>query len=159
MLTAVWALIEESVRQRADEVLLEDDHGRSLTARQLRDEGERVAAGLMARGLGPRDVLSWQLPTVLEAPVLMAACARLGVVQNPIIPVLREREVALITKQLDTRLLVVPETWRGFSHGDMARALDTEVLAIDFESPPGPEMRLPIGDPSTLPSPPEQNHA
>src|SRR3954466_11926503 len=106
-----------------DGVLLADDHGRSPTGPQPRDAAGAVAAGLAGLGVGPGDAVSWQLPTVLEAPVLMAACARLGAVQNPIIPILREREVRLITEQVKTRLLVVPETWRGFSHGDMARAL------------------------------------
>jgi acyl-CoA synthetase (AMP-forming)/AMP-acid ligase II len=139
--------------------VLIDDYGRSFTGAQFRDEAARVAAGLVALGVGPGDSLSWQLPTVLEAPVLMAACARLGVVQNPIIPILREREVKLITEQVKTRLLVVPETWRGFAHGDMARALGAEPLAIELETAPGPAMRLPSGDPSTLPDPPTDNNA
>src|SRR5688572_11992943 len=100
MLRRVWELLETSVRERPDAVVLSDDYGRSLTTTQLRDEGERVAAGLVARGVGAGHVVSWQLPSVLEGPVLMAACARLGVVQNPIIPLLREREVALISSQI-----------------------------------------------------------
>jgi cyclohexanecarboxylate-CoA ligase len=155
MLTRVWALIETSARERPDAVVLSDDYGRSLTTEQLRDEAERVAAGLVERGIGPGDAVSWQLPTVLEAPVLMAACSRLGVVQNPIIPLLRDREIELISHQIKTRLLVVPETWRGFGHGAMGRALGLEVLALDFDGTPGPAMRLPTGDVETLPPAPE----
>nr|MDT0665352.1 AMP-binding protein [Micromonospora sp. DSM 115978] len=71
-----WGLVEQAVRQRPDAVVLADDYGRSLTTTALRDEAERAAAGLQALGVAAGDVVSWQLPTVLEAAVLMAACAR-----------------------------------------------------------------------------------
>src|SRR5215469_9291307 len=149
-----WALAEEAARQRPESVLLADGYGRSLTATAFRDEAERAAAGLLARRIGPGSVVSWQLPTTLEAAVLIGACARLGVVQNPIIPVFRHREVGFIVEQARPRLLVVPETWRGFGHGDMARSLGVGVLALDLEGSPGPAIRLPAGDTAALPPPP-----
>jgi acyl-CoA synthetase (AMP-forming)/AMP-acid ligase II len=150
---AFWALVESAARQRPDGVLLADDHGRSLTAPAFRDEAERAAAGLLERGVKPGDVVSWQLPTTLEAAVLLGACARLGAVQNPVIPLLRHREVAFIVGQVKTALLVVPETWRGFGHGEMARELTAEPLVLDLAERPDPAagMRLPAGDPSALP--------
>ncbi len=150
----VWDLIERAAAERPDEVLLADDHDRALTTAAFREEAERAAAGLAALGIVPGDVVSWQIPTTLEAFVLLAACARLGAVQNPIIPVLREREVALICEQVKPALIVVPEVWRGFRHGDMARALGPQVVALDLEGTPGRQMRLPAADPATLPPPP-----
>jgi cyclohexanecarboxylate-CoA ligase len=151
---AFWALVEEAAQRRPDSVLLVDGYGRSLTALAFRDEAERAAAGLLAWRVGPGDVLSWQLPTTLEAAVLIGACARLGVVQNPIIPVFRHREVGFIIEQVQAGLVVVPETWRGFGHGDMARSLARDVLALDLEGTPGPAIRLPAGDRAALPAPP-----
>ncbi|MCL9794074.1 class I adenylate-forming enzyme family protein [Frankia sp. AgKG'84/4] len=144
------SLLEEAAGSRPDAVVLADDHGRALTSAQLRAQAERAAAGLVGLGVGAGDVVSWQLPTTLEAAVLMAACARLGVVQNPIIPVFRAREVGHITRQVGTKLLVVPETWRGFGHGEMGRSLGVEVLGLDLEGTPGEGIRLPDGDPSVL---------
>jgi non-ribosomal peptide synthetase component E (peptide arylation enzyme) len=115
-----WALAQKAAQHPPESVLLADDYGRSLTAIAFRDEAERAAAGLLARRIGPGDVVSWQLPTTLEAAVLIGAWARLGVVQNPIIPVYRHREVGFIAEQARARLLVAPETWRGFGHGDTA---------------------------------------
>ena len=151
---AFWALVEEAAQRRPDTVVLADGYGRSLTALAFRDEAERAAAGLLARRVGPGDVVSWQLPTTLEAAVLLGACARLGVVQNPIIPVFRHREVGFIIEQVQARLVVVPETWRGFGHGDMARSLAGDVLALELEGTPGPAMRLPAGQAASLPAPP-----
>ena len=85
--------------------------------------------------------------------MLLVACARLGVVQNPIIPVLRA-EVGAIVGQLGSRLLVVPERWAGYDHGSAARALGVPVLAVDLETPPGPGLRLPMGPVGALPPPP-----
>jgi acyl-CoA synthetase (AMP-forming)/AMP-acid ligase II len=99
--------------------------------------------------------VSWQVPTTLEAVVVLVALARLGATQNPIIPVLRRREVGLITTQVGTQLLIVPEVWRGFEHGAMAREIGGfDVLALDLEGEVGPELRLPMGAPSSLPESP-----
>lgn len=147
----MWSLVSRAVSERADEVLLTDDHDRSLTAVELRDEAERVAAGLADLGMAAGDVVSWQLPSVLELPVLMAALSRLGVVQNPIIPLLREREVSVIARQVSPKLFICPTEWKGFAHADMARALGLAVLELDVDGAPEGPLRLPTGDIAHLP--------
>jgi acyl-CoA synthetase (AMP-forming)/AMP-acid ligase II len=104
-----------------------------------------VAAGLHDMGVRSGSVVSWQLPTTLEAPVLMAALARLGAVQNPVISLLREREVGFIVKEVGTDLLIVPREWRGFAHGEMAKAMPTETLILNFDDTPSTDLRLPTG--------------
>ena len=54
----------------------------------------------------PAPIVSWQLPTTLETMVVMVALARLGAVQNPLIPILREREVGFITRQVGTEVMI-----------------------------------------------------
>jgi cyclohexanecarboxylate-CoA ligase len=150
----MWSLAERAAVERPSEVLLADDHGRSLTARQLVRAAESVAAGLHERGIGPSSKVSWQLPTSLELPVLMLALSRLGAVQNPIIPLLREAEVSVIAAEVKPDLFVAPETWNGFGHAAMGRDLGLEVLALDLGPEPEDDLRLPAGDPSKLPAPP-----
>src|SRR5689334_19269995 len=157
----VWTLAEQGADQWSDHVLLADDHGRSLTGRQLRDAAEGVAAHLAARGVAAGTIVSWQLPTTLETLVVMVALARLGAVQNPLIPILREREVGFITNQVGTEIFVTAERWRGFEHGELARTLGREqafdVVITDLDTDPasiGNTLRLEQGDPSTL-APPE----
>lgn len=156
-----WELIEQAGRDRGDAVVLADDHGRSLTAAGYRDAAESVAAALHEQGIGPGARVSWQLPTTLEAMVVQAALARLGAVQNPIIPILRHREVGFIAEQVGTEFLLVPEEWQGFSHGDLARQIAADrgatVIVCDHDTDPsstGGALRLPTGDPATLPAPP-----
>jgi cyclohexanecarboxylate-CoA ligase len=155
-----WTLIADAAQRQPNRLLLADDHGRSLTARQLHDAACATAAAFAERGIGAGTVVSWQLPTTLETMVVMAALTRLGAMQNPIIPILREHEVGFITSQLATEVLVVPEFWRGFHHGGLAGALSSgggfDVITVDLVTPPvAGGLRLPHGSVDALTAPPE----
>jgi acyl-CoA synthetase (AMP-forming)/AMP-acid ligase II len=154
-----WALVEHAAGARPDAVTVSDDHGRTLTRSSLVAQSEAVAAALAARGVAPGTRVSWQLPTTIEAVVLLVALARLGALQNPLIPLLRQREVGFITGQVRTQLLIVPTVWRGFDHAAMARSIAAEhghdVIELDLgdlDTESG--LRLPVGDVSALPPPP-----
>jgi acyl-CoA synthetase (AMP-forming)/AMP-acid ligase II len=136
-----------------DAVILEDDDGRRLSALEFARQAERTAAGLLDWGMEPGDTVSWQLPTSIEAAVLMAALGRLGVVQNPIIPTFRAGEVGFILGQIAPRRAVVVESWHGYGHADLFRSFGVEVLAVAFEGDPVAGLRLPGGDPTRLPPP------
>jgi acyl-CoA synthetase (AMP-forming)/AMP-acid ligase II len=129
-------------------VIASDEDGRTLTCAQYRDWSERTAAGLMPRGVG-RDVnVSWLLPTWIEAFVLVGALARLEAVQNPMLPIYREREVRFITQQTNAQLIVTPSEWRGFDYEAMCRDAAAELPGLDVLVC---DQSLPEGDPSILP--------
>ena len=100
--------------------------------------------------IGSGSVVSWQIPTTIEAVVLMAALARLDAVQNPIIPIMREREVTYITGEAKSDLVIAPSTFRGFDHHAM---LDTITESQGFDILDCDDA-LPTADPATLPAPP-----
>jgi acyl-CoA synthetase (AMP-forming)/AMP-acid ligase II len=149
-----WHLITEAAARAPSRVVLADDHGRTLTTSQLQAAAEQVAAGLRVQ---PGTVVSWQLPTTIEGIVVLAALARAGAVQNPIIPILREREVGLMTRAVGTELFITVETWRGFDHAGMARDLGLDVVSIDLEGGMASDLRLPMADPAGLPAPPRSS--
>jgi cyclohexanecarboxylate-CoA ligase len=158
-MTTFWTLIADAAQRQPDRPLLADEHGRGLTARQLRDAACATAAAFAERGIGAGTVVSWQLPTTLETMAVMAALTRLGAVQNPIIPILREHEVGFITGQLATEFFVVPELWRGFDYGGLARSLSAsrgfDVITVDLATPPtAGELRLPRVSEGHLAEPP-----
>jgi cyclohexanecarboxylate-CoA ligase len=146
-----WNLVLRAAQEAPDRVIIADDHGHSLTTAQFRDTSEQVAAALP---ISPGDSVSWQLPTSIEAAVLMAALARIGAIQNPIIPAFREREVGIVTSQVQPSLYVTPDTWRGFDFATMAKGFGCRVLAVEFEDTACPDLRLPVGDPEILPPAP-----
>jgi acyl-CoA synthetase (AMP-forming)/AMP-acid ligase II len=147
----LWELMERRVDATPDALMAVDEDMRTLTFAEHWAEAERAAAGFLALGIEPGDVVSWQLPTWIESLVLVAALSRIDVVQNPLLPVHREREVGFVTGQADTRLLVVPSRWRGFDHEAMATAVASadgrmRVLVADKALPQGDPTRLPNRD-------------
>ena len=152
--TSWWRLIDERATRTPDRRFLSDERGRVLTFEGYRALSEEVAAGLADLGVRGSHVVSWQLPTNLEAAVLMAALCRLGVRQNPILPILRRAEVSLITGQVDSGWLVVPGVYRSFDFATMATesvgARDCRIL-LTSDYGEDAELSLPRGDPSGLP--------
>jgi acyl-coenzyme A synthetase/AMP-(fatty) acid ligase len=116
----LWDLIDARVAATPDAVLAVAETGRRVTFAEYAEAAERAAAGFAAMGIGEGSVVTWQLPTWIESLVLVAALSRLGAVQNPVLPIYREREVAFVTAQASARLLVVPSEWRGFDFEAMA---------------------------------------
>lgn len=158
-----WGLVESAAAQHPDRVVLADDYGRSLTNLQLREAAAQAAAALADAGATTGTVVSWQLPTTLETMVVMVALTRLGAVQNPVLPIWRHSEVDFVTTQLATEMLIVPGVWRGFDHvalaADLAGSRPMSVVVIDHDEPITDGLRLPVGDPDTLPPPPSSDGA
>jgi acyl-CoA synthetase (AMP-forming)/AMP-acid ligase II len=74
----LWDLIEWRAAQTPDDVLVIDEHDRTITFGEHRDRAERVAAAFAATGVGTGTPVAWMLPTWIEALVLAGALARLG---------------------------------------------------------------------------------
>src|SRR3954463_9122584 len=122
-----WGLVEHRASDSPDRPLLSDEHGRTVTGAEYRDEAEQVAAGLFDLGVRSGTVVSWQLPTAIDSLVLLAALTRLGAVQNPIVPIMREREVRYITNEAQTEYFLVRPEWRGFAYGALAEEIAGEI--------------------------------
>ena len=130
--TSLWDLISQRAADTPDARFIVDEDGRTLTFSEYRDACLRAAAALHERGIGEGDVVSWQLPTWIESMVLVGGLARLGVVQNPILPIYRDREVGFVVREAQAKLLIVPGEWRGFDFGAMARRIEgVEVMEVD----------------------------
>lgn len=82
-----------------------------------------VAASLRAIGVGHGDVVSMQLPNIWEFVVLAFAASRIGAVVNPLMPILREAELANMLEFCEAKVLIVPARYRGHDHAAMARSL------------------------------------
>ncbi len=152
----LWQLVERRAAATPDALFAVDEHDRELTFAGYRDAAERVAAALHARGVASDTPVSWILPTTLEALVLAGALARLGAVQNPILPIYREREVRFALGQTRARWLFVPAPFRGFDYPAMARALAAERPGLEVFVVDGD---LPEADPSALPPLPASSAA
>jgi cyclohexanecarboxylate-CoA ligase len=116
------AHVATAAREFPDAVAVIDGSAR-ITYRDLEASVRTVAAGLAGLGVGAGEAVSWQLPNWHEALILHHAVLRLGAVSNPIIPIYRQREVGYILRQARSRVVVVPQTFRGFDYPAMLAGL------------------------------------
>lgn len=149
--STMWQLVEARAAATPDVVALIEDE-REITFQQLRDLSERVAAGFHEFGMRHGSRVTWQLPTRIETVVTSLALARIGAIQNPIIPIYRDREVGFVLQQTDAEYFLIPGDWNGFDFNAMAgRIIDdlgiepTVMIAYD---------ELPQAEPYTLPPAP-----
>ncbi|WP_406635632.1 AMP-binding protein [Amycolatopsis sp. WGS_07] len=99
------------------------DSQRSISFGQLKREVDRCALGLLELGVRPGDVVSFQLPNRIEWIVVHYAASRIGAVSNPLIPIYRDREVGFMVALARSKVLVVPQEFRGFDYPAMVRRL------------------------------------
>jgi cyclohexanecarboxylate-CoA ligase len=127
----LWVLIEARAAATPDALFAVDSDGRRMTFAEYHEACLATAAALRLRGVRLGTRVAWMLPTRIEAVVLAGALARLGAVQIPLIPILRDREVGFILAQTRARFLVCPGPWRGYDYPTLARRsierLDHEV--------------------------------
>ena len=107
------------------------DQGRSWAYGELDAAVNRFASAMRDRGVGQGDVVSWLLPNWAEAIVVHLAAIRLGAVSNPIIPIYRHRETAFILRQAASKVVVVPQVFRGFDYPAMIDEIRAEVPALE----------------------------
>ncbi|MET0728203.1 MAG: AMP-binding protein [Acidimicrobiales bacterium] len=110
------------------------------------DRAARALAGaLRSRGIGPGDIVVFQMPNWVEAGITFWAAAYLGAVVVPIVHFYGAKEVEYILRTMSPQVVVTPDR---FGHSDYL-AVYEKLLPDD----PGP-LWLVVGDtpPADLPS-------
>jgi acyl-CoA synthetase (AMP-forming)/AMP-acid ligase II len=121
--------LAEAAQRTPQRIVLIDD-AREIDCQTLYQQSSALAQVLLTR-LAPGSVVSMMLPNWHEAAVIYLATTMAGMVVNPILPSLRDRELLFILKDADTRLIFVPSV---FGRHDYAAMLDRVVGQLD--SPP-----------------------
>ncbi|MFD0364620.1 AMP-binding protein [Nocardia sp. GCM10030253] len=81
----------------------------SGTFQEVEVVARRLAAGLRARGVGPGDVVAFQLPNWMEAAATFWASSFLGAVVVPIVHIYGHREVRYILESVRPQVFVTAE--------------------------------------------------
>jgi cyclohexanecarboxylate-CoA ligase len=132
---------------------------RRTTFRDLEVMVGRIAGALRAMGVGRGDVVAVQLPNWLEFVATNLACCRIGATLNPLMPILRERELGFMLKLTETKVFVVPKAYRGHDFARMARGLRAavptlkHVVVVDEDGPESFERRMLSDDLAPVPAP------
>jgi len=115
-----------------------------LDCKSLYEQATAMAKALMGR-MPAGSVVSFMLPNWHEAAVVYLAATLAGMVVNPILPSLRDRELAFILSDADSRAIFVPSA---FGKHDYLAMLDR--VTGELASPPevvvvrGEERSLPL---------------
>ncbi|QCK86328.1 cyclohexanecarboxylate-CoA ligase [Phreatobacter aquaticus] len=90
-----------------------------LTYGELDERVTRIAVNLAGLGVEVGDVVSYQLPNWWQFVALHLACLRIGAITNPIMPILRRRELEFMLNHARSKVVVTPQVFRDFDHGAM----------------------------------------
>jgi cyclohexanecarboxylate-CoA ligase len=125
----IWQTFAATATAHAGRIAVVDGAARTSWS-ALAAAAERVAGGLAALGVGPGDVVAVQLPNWTETLVALLAAARLGAVLNPVLPILRRRELGFVLGASRARVLVIPGRYRDADHRALAAELRPALPAL-----------------------------
>ena len=93
--------------------------GKRFSYAETAAQADSIARNLAAIGVGAGDVISLQLPNCPEFIFIHLAALRLGAVTNPLLPNYRSKELSYILKFAATKVVIIPDTYRGFDYPAM----------------------------------------
>jgi acyl-CoA synthetase (AMP-forming)/AMP-acid ligase II len=127
--TTLADALRAAARQTPQRVLIVDGAYR-LTCRDLLEQASALAQAMLSHAPAG-SVVSFILPNWHEAAVLYLAATLAGMVVNPILPSLRDRELQFILQDVQTRLIFVPAVIRQQDYAAMLSRVTSKI-----EKPP-----------------------
>lgn len=132
--TAVDDFLDRAAEQPDAPAIVSYRQGHTEAQRHTYGELEllsrRVAAALISLGVGVGDVVSVQLPNSWEFPAVVYGILRAGAITNPLVPIFRHRELSFILGRTASKVLIVPDRFRGHDHAAMALGLFKDVPTL-----------------------------
>lgn len=102
-----------------------------LTWAELDRMADRAAIGLRKLGVGKNDVVCCQLPNSWQFVATYLGCSRIGAVFNPVMHILRERELSFMLAHGEAKVFVVPKIFNKFDHEAMALGLKSSLPQLE----------------------------
>ena len=99
------------------------------TVGRVHELARRVAAGLRAAGVGPGDVVAFQIPSWVEAAATFWGIAQSGATILPIVHFYGPREVGFILRQSEARVFVTADRFRSLDYLASLDAIRAEAFA------------------------------
>jgi acyl-CoA synthetase (AMP-forming)/AMP-acid ligase II len=119
--------LKRAAAQTPNRVLLVDGEIR-IDCRTLYQRALTLAQAMLARH-APGSVVSFILPNWHEAASIYLATHLAGMIANPILPSVRDRELLFILKDVESRLIFVPDKFRDYDYGAMLTRIVPQLVA------------------------------
>ncbi len=113
----------------------------TLSYRQLGQLVDRFAGALLDLGVAPGEIVSIQLPNDWVFAALVLACGRIGAVANPLVPILRDREITFMLGRTASPVVIVADHYRGYDHAAMLDRVLTGLAEQATAGQPAPRIR------------------
>ena len=139
-------LVAHRASASPDALLIADDGDRGLTALEFQQESAQVAANLEKLNVSPGQLVSWIMPTGIDALLIMVGLSAVGAVQNPIIPMYGKREIGHIFREASVDAVVSVKSHRGT---DYERLIE-EIIGPGSERPRVLDVDRVLGSPPIL---------
>ncbi|UCD83280.1 MAG: AMP-binding protein [Deltaproteobacteria bacterium] len=107
--------LSEAVAKCPDKVAIVYED-RRITFKELQEEAEKLAAGLVDLGLKKGDMVTVQIPNWPEMCFYTLALARIGAVIQPMHIIYREREMEKMLGFCESTAVVIPSFYREFDY-------------------------------------------
>ncbi|MBB5160651.1 class I adenylate-forming enzyme family protein [Mycobacterium sp. AZCC_0083] len=106
----IAGLLDECAASRPDHPLLRDVAGVTWTVAEVADLTSAAVGWLRDAGVRPGMTVAWQLPSHVNAAVVMLALSRMPVIQAPVLHLYRLREVCAAVDVARADVLLVDES-------------------------------------------------
>ncbi|MER6501228.1 (2,3-dihydroxybenzoyl)adenylate synthase [Streptomyces sp. NPDC001455] len=136
------AMLRERAAAHPDRVAVVDPGGdadRRWTYAELDARADRLAAGLLARGIAKGDRVVVQLPNIAEFFEVVFALFRIGALPVFALPAHRETEIRYFCEFTEAAAYVIAGVHGGYDYRDLAAAVRTEVPTLRHVFVAGPD--------------------
>ncbi len=116
-------LVAYRARETPHALLVADDRDRRLTALEFHEECTRVAANLKDLEVRAGQLVSWIMPTGIDALLVMVGLSAVRAVQNPIIPMYGAREIGHIFREASVDAVISVQSHRRTDYEAMITGL------------------------------------
>ena len=134
--TTIGGALDMAVRAYGGrEALVSVGQGHRFTYRQLSEQVDRLARGLVARGVEKGDRVGIWAPNCSEWVLVQYATARIGAVLVTVNPAYRSHELAHVLRQSGAVLLIAAPTFKTSDYRAMVAEVAPELDAVFLGSP------------------------
>jgi fatty-acyl-CoA synthase len=146
----IGANLERSVARFGDrDVLVDVAAGRRWTYAEFDDAVNRVALGLLARGIEKGDRVGIWAPNCAEWVIVQYATAKVGAILVNVNPAYRTHELEYVVQQSGMRLLVSAMSFKSSDYRDMVGSIGFRDV-VYLGSPEWDDLAATDGDPAHL---------